>query len=128
MDPSQAKFTKEGLNVLHCYSYSTKDFIPAWESSPHILILTSDDDKQVDPKMSNAYQSAYPKNKRHLLEVVHYPGAGHLLEPPYTPHCRSCVNPYLGEDLMWGGTPSDHAAAQEDSWSRIQSFLRTHLS
>lgn len=25
----------------------------------------------------------------HLLTVLSYPGAGHLIEPPYTPHTRA---------------------------------------
>lgn len=25
----------------------------------------------------------------HLLTVLSYPGAGHLIEPPYSPHCRA---------------------------------------
>lgn len=27
----------------------------------------------------------------HLLTVLSYPNAGHLIEPPYTPHFRSTV-------------------------------------
>lgn len=26
--------------------------------------------------------------KKHLLTVLNYPGAGHLIEPPFSPHCR----------------------------------------
>lgn len=29
--------------------------------------------------------------------------------------------------MLWGGSREDHARAQEDSWQRIQDFLRKHL-
>jgi len=33
---------------------------------------------------------------RHLVEVLTYPGAGHLIEPPYSPHFRATnFNLYL---------------------------------
>lgn len=27
--------------------------------------------------------------KSHQLTILSYPGAGHLIEPPYTPHCQA---------------------------------------
>jgi hypothetical protein len=38
----------------------------------------------------------YPADKKHQIEMVKYPGAGHLLEPPYNPHCKGCINPTFG--------------------------------
>ena len=29
----------------------------------------------------------FPKEKTHNFEVISYPKAGHLIEPPYTPLC-----------------------------------------
>ena len=29
-------------------------------------------------------------------EVLNYPGAGHLIEPPYSPHCRACYTKIVG--------------------------------
>lgn len=37
-------------------------------------------------------------------------------------------NSVTGMDFLWGGNPKDHAAAQEDSWKRMQEFLKAHLS
>ncbi|KAK7104525.1 bile acid-CoA:amino acid N-acyltransferase-like isoform X2 [Littorina saxatilis] len=128
LDLNFAVPTEEGLSIRDCFPHTTDSFIPVWESSAHVLVLQSDDDNQVDPKLADVLYNLYPDDKRHLLEVMHYPGAGHLLEPPYSPHCRYCVNPTFGMDFLWGGNPSDHAVAQEDSWNRILKFLKTHLS
>ncbi|XP_061085002.1 peroxisomal succinyl-coenzyme A thioesterase-like isoform X1 [Conger conger] len=66
-----------------------------------------------------------------LLTVLSYPEAGHLIEPPYTPHFRSSnfILQYNREKvvLCWGGRPKLHADAQEDSWRKILQFLRLHL-
>ncbi|XP_076464834.1 acyl-coenzyme A amino acid N-acyltransferase 1-like [Babylonia areolata] len=99
-----------------------------WESSAHVLMLVSDDDQVVNVELADVCHSMYPEDKRHLMEVVHYPGAGHLLEPPYSPHCSFCFHPTWKLDIRWGGNPTDHVAAQEDSWKRILAFLKTHLS
>ncbi|XP_064846038.1 acyl-coenzyme A thioesterase 1-like isoform X1 [Oncorhynchus masou masou] len=67
----------------------------------------------------------------HLLTTLSYPGAGHLIEPPYGPHCRACtfvLQP--GQQrvvVLWGGLTKPHAVAQEDSWKKILDFLQEHL-
>ncbi|KAL4593552.1 bile acid-CoA:amino acid N-acyltransferase-like [Arapaima gigas] len=62
----------------------------------------------------------------HLLTVLAYPGAGHLIETPYSPHSRASY----GRDkriLLWGGRTKPHAEAQEHSWGEILAFLQHHL-
>ncbi|XP_078022218.1 peroxisomal succinyl-coenzyme A thioesterase-like [Epinephelus lanceolatus] len=59
-----------------------------------------------------------------------YPGAGHLIEPPYTPHSRASlwrVKPIKKAFLLWGGHPAPHAAAQEDAWKKILDFMESNL-
>ena len=49
----------------------------------------------------NAYKDLLaecPELKKGDIKVVEYEGAGHLLEPPYNPLCRSSVNKGIGED------------------------------
>ncbi|KAG7318904.1 hypothetical protein KOW79_017378 [Hemibagrus wyckioides] len=67
--------------------------------------------------------------KSHLFTRVSYPGAGHLIEPPYTPTCRTSTwaNRPTHTMIQWGGNLVEHAAAQEDSWSRILTFLESNL-
>nr|XP_033470136.1 peroxisomal succinyl-coenzyme A thioesterase-like [Epinephelus lanceolatus] len=67
----------------------------------------------------------------HLLTRLEYPGAGHLIEPPYTPHFR--VTNFRKMDtneiivMAWGGQTKPHSDAQEDSWKKILGFLEQHL-
>ncbi|KAI1891091.1 hypothetical protein AGOR_G00160330 [Albula goreensis] len=67
--------------------------------------------------------------KAHLLTRLSYPGAGHLIEPPYTPNVRSSLWTAKPIKVMtlWGGHPGPHAAAQEDAWKKILEFLDCHL-
>ena len=83
--------------ILFFQKAQTANLFQVLESSAHILTLVSDDDQQVDPKLADVYYNMYPEDKRHLMEVVHYPGAGHLLEPPFSPYCEFCVNPTFGQ-------------------------------
>ncbi|XP_076740058.1 peroxisomal succinyl-coenzyme A thioesterase isoform X2 [Maylandia zebra] len=67
--------------------------------------------------------------KSQLFTRLSYPGAGHLIEPPYAPCARVSLWRAKPEKLftLWGGHPAPHAAAQEDSWKRILEFMETHL-
>ncbi|XP_036415875.1 bile acid-CoA:amino acid N-acyltransferase-like isoform X2 [Colossoma macropomum] len=67
--------------------------------------------------------------KSHLFTRVSYPGAGHLIEPPYTPCARTSLWAKRPTKLFtqWGGKLAEHAAAQEDSWQRILGFLECNL-
>ncbi|KAL8622877.1 hypothetical protein ACOMHN_026998 [Nucella lapillus] len=120
-----------GLVLKEAWQYQgvTEGFIPLWEREDvHLLVLVSDDDQLLPAIATDLQHELYPQDNHHLLQVVHYPRAGHLLEPPYTPLCRVCYNTYFDEDLLWGGYVKDHAVAQEDSWRRILQCFEKHLS
>ncbi|XP_068168596.1 peroxisomal succinyl-coenzyme A thioesterase-like isoform X2 [Antennarius striatus] len=67
----------------------------------------------------------------HLLTVLQYPNAGHLIEPPYTPLTRASYFKSATSDkkaiALWGGQTVAHAHAQEDAWRKILVFLRENL-
>ncbi|XP_028430961.1 acyl-coenzyme A thioesterase 4 isoform X6 [Perca flavescens] len=67
--------------------------------------------------------------KSQLLTCLSYPGAGHLIEPPYTPNSRASLWSVKPEKLvtLWGGHPAPHAAAQEDAWKKILDFMERNL-
>ncbi|XP_036433189.1 peroxisomal succinyl-coenzyme A thioesterase-like isoform X2 [Colossoma macropomum] len=96
------------------------------------VLLVNGGDDQNWPAVESAEDMVRIMEKAgnlHLLQVLTYPGAGHLIEPPYTPHHRAS-NFVLGKDkvvMLWGGQPKPHADAQEDSWEKILAFLRQHL-
>uniref|UniRef100_A0A3Q4G2U9 Acyl-coenzyme A thioesterase 5-like n=1 Tax=Neolamprologus brichardi TaxID=32507 RepID=A0A3Q4G2U9_NEOBR len=103
--------------------------IPIEQAKGHFLFVASEDDLCWDSK---AYMDQMVERlKRHgkeKFESVSYPGAGHYLEPPYGPYCRSSFNVVLGKPALWGGEPKSHAAAEVHMWKKIQDFLRNHLS
>ncbi|XP_035245201.1 peroxisomal succinyl-coenzyme A thioesterase-like isoform X1 [Anguilla anguilla] len=96
-----------------------------------LLLVTSEDDISCSV-LENAAQikeGLQASNKSHLLTWVSYPGAGHLLEPPYSPHARISLWTMRPTKLMvcWGGHTAPHAAAQEDAWKKLLEFRECHL-
>lgn len=66
-------------------------------------------------------------NKKGQCTSLCYHGAGHLIEPPYTPHCKNSYHKTYRMDIHWGGDDEKHNKAQEDSWEKIKTFLRHNL-
>nr|XP_056707302.1 acyl-coenzyme A thioesterase 1-like [Euleptes europaea] len=101
--------------------------IPVEKSSSKFLFLSGQDDRnwQSERYCQEAVQHLQ-QNGRHV-EFYCYPGAGHLLEPPYLPLCRESIHKLFGLAMLWGGKWKEHAKAQEDAWQRIQNFFRQHL-
>ncbi|XP_028286752.1 acyl-coenzyme A thioesterase 4-like [Parambassis ranga] len=98
------------------------------------LMLVVGEDDQNCP----AYESAMDMKEMmeragnsHLLTILSYPNAGHLIEPPHTPHARSSSLRTIGSRHMlmalWGGQTAEHSRAQEDSWKKMLAFLRENL-
>uniref|UniRef100_A0A1A7XC34 Acyl-CoA thioesterase 19 n=1 Tax=Iconisemion striatum TaxID=60296 RepID=A0A1A7XC34_9TELE len=99
---------------------------------PLLLIVGEDDQNWC------AYESAMDIREMmekagngHLLTLLTYPKAGHLIEPPYSPHARSSLfrDTTTRQIMMalWGGQTLEHARAQEDAWKKLLVFLREHL-
>ncbi|KAM9807678.1 bile acid-CoA:amino acid N-acyltransferase-like [Neosynchiropus ocellatus] len=64
--------------------------------------------------------------KGHLVKILSYPRAGHILQPPYMP--LTTVTNAKGYGMqLWGGEPHPHSLAQEDSWRKTLMFLHEHL-
>ncbi|XP_010865410.2 acyl-coenzyme A thioesterase 1-like isoform X2 [Esox lucius] len=99
---------------------------------PVILIVGEDDQSWATVESAeDMTQMMRAAGNEHLLTTFRYPGAGHLIEPPYTPHVRASnfiVQPIRQKvTMLWGGYPKPHASAQEDSWEEILRFLQQHL-
>ncbi|CAL8386321.1 peroxisomal succinyl-coenzyme A thioesterase isoform X1 [Gadus morhua] len=98
-----------------------------------LLLVNGDDDQNwatTESAEDIANMMSVAGNK-HLLTTLTYPKAGHLIEPPFTPHIRASnfIVQHSKEKviMLWGGEPKAHAVAQEDSWKRILNFLKEHL-
>lgn len=106
----------------------SKYCFPIEKAHGHFLFVVGEDDKNLNSKV-HANQAT-----RQLMEcgkknwtLLSYPGAGHLIEPPYSPLCPASRMPYVMASVHWGGEIIPHAAAQEHSWKEIQKFLKQHL-
>ncbi|MCJ8744574.1 hypothetical protein PDJAM_G00120220 [Pangasius djambal] len=96
------------------------------------LLFVIGEDDLCCPSIENADEierRLHTAGKPHLFTRVSYPGAGHLIEPPYTPTCHTSVwaSQPTQSMIQWGGNLKQHAAAQKDSWPRILTFLESNL-
>ncbi|XP_048252121.1 acyl-coenzyme A thioesterase 2, mitochondrial-like [Haliotis rufescens] len=127
MDATKLKHTDEGVYLKDAACYDN-EVIPAWKNNAQILYLLGDDDGTWKTDHANIFMKTCPKEKRKTIEFVTYPGAGHLIEPPYMPLYRTLYHPVLGMTIVTGGHPEAHAAAQEDAWRRLLHFLQKHIA
>ncbi|XP_004483374.2 acyl-coenzyme A amino acid N-acyltransferase 2-like isoform X1 [Dasypus novemcinctus] len=121
------------MSIRHCQGgpwegLNRQSMLPVEKAQGPILFIVGDNDECL-------HSSVYAEQAMDQLwghgrssgRVLVYPGAGHLLEPPYGPLCYASWNPGLTSPLLWGGQPAAHAAAQEHAWGEIQKFFRQHL-
>ncbi|KAL1776795.1 bile acid-CoA:amino :amino acid N-acyltransferase [Sigmodon hispidus] len=106
----------------------SKYCFPIEKAEGHFLFVVGEDDKNLNSKV-HAHQATAQlvKSGKKNWTLLSYPGAGHLIEPPYSPLCSSSRIPFVIPNLSWGGQVIPHAAAQEHSWKEIQNFLKKHL-
>ncbi|KAL9979732.1 hypothetical protein ACROYT_G017439 [Oculina patagonica] len=147
---SDVKPLKDGKKIttedgrIWCYAFSTvttdyrppvskySAFTPVENISCPVLLICGTGDLNSDSETSQLIlDSLRAHGREHLCSILRYPEAGHLIEPPYSPHCYASYNGstkrFGDPHLVWGGETQAHARAQEDAWSKILSFLRRNL-
>ena len=96
--------------------------------SPILLICGEDDSSWRSTRMADLIVRRLDKHgKKYLCNVLRYHGAGHLIEPAYTPHCKTSYHKTYQMCIHWGGEAKLHCDAQEDSWKRIINFFLQNL-
>ena len=133
------KITDEGVILRYCMPSAKEIALPSAELSavtpveritcPVILVMGTDD-LCIDSEFTVGYISEQLKavGKESLCTVLRFPGAGHRIEPPYTPLSHvSYMKPYQ-QYWVLGGEPKSHALAQEISWHKILDFLHLNLN
>ena len=112
------------------YPYLT----PIENISCPLLLVYGTNDLFVNGDFSvNLIQDRLKKRGReNLCSVLRYRGAGHLIEPPYTPLYYASYTRNMGQwsgdfFLVWGGEMKCHARAQEDAWPKILAFLKRNI-
>ncbi|KAM3604024.1 uncharacterized protein V6R79_005454 [Siganus canaliculatus] len=134
-DPSRVIVTESGAwNIRHVMTNplaeeNKNSLIPIERAPGCFLFVAAEDDLNWDSKgfMEEMVERLKHHGKKNF-ESVCYPKAGHMMEPPYSPHCPSAVHGLVKNAVLWGGDPSIHAVAEVHMWKKIQDFLRTHLS
>ncbi|XP_068197419.1 acyl-coenzyme A thioesterase 6-like isoform X2 [Antennarius striatus] len=133
-DPSSVIHTESGAYILK-FAFANplaednkESLIPIEQAKAQLLFVASEDDMCWNSK---AYMDEMVERLKHHeknnFESVCYPRAGHMLEPPYGPYCRSCPAGTYPYQALWGGEPSGHVAAEVHLWKKIQEFFRVHL-
>ena len=99
------------------------DHIPIERSQAQILLIHGCDDQAYHYRHALYLADRIRKNGHDNYVVKLYPGAGHILCPPYIPLCRSAYNPFMGCPVVFGGDVRLHAVAQQSSWQDIIDIL-----
>ena len=105
----------------------TKIFTTPAFSLAKVLVVVGDDDKIVKADAYKKWLQSLPISELSNIELVVYPGTGHLIEPPYTPLFHTCYASLYGCAIRYGGITVPHIQAQENVWYKMQEFFRKHL-
>ncbi|XP_066492754.1 acyl-coenzyme A thioesterase 1-like [Tiliqua scincoides] len=102
--------------------------IPIEKAEGHFLFVVGEDDRIW--KSSLYAQIATECLRQHgkdNFKLLSYAGAGHQINPPFSPVCLVSLDRVLGVPILGGGEKRAHAHAQEHSWEKILEFLHFHL-
>lgn len=120
---------REYMDVGQDKEQQQKSMIPVENAQGQILFIVGENDECINSK--NFAEQCLDRLRHHGKSngrMLAYPGAGHLIEPPYSPLCYASWSPGFPFPVLWGGESVAHAAAQEHAWAEIQKFLRQHLA
>lgn len=121
-------YKEHGVCVCkQCWEYTKEDLIPIWNYDAKILSIVGEDDKLNPWECVQFLKDNLPPDKTDNFQIKSYKGAGHLIEPPFTPLCRMSYHKSYEAKFLWGGYPEPHAYAQEDSWRRILQHLHRYI-
>ncbi|XP_071373901.1 bile acid-CoA:amino acid N-acyltransferase-like [Centroberyx affinis] len=99
-------------------------------SCPLLYIVGEDDLSCASIDNANQIEETLKAvGRAQLFTRLSYPGAGHLIEPPYSPNARASLWSVKPKKLitLWGGHLAPHAAAQEHAWKKMLDFMRSNL-
>ncbi|XP_063864232.1 acyl-coenzyme A thioesterase 1-like isoform X4 [Scylla paramamosain] len=102
--------------------------IPIERADANFLFLVSCDDRNWKSEMfaDLAVERLRLAGKTNYT-VNKYPGAGHLLEPPYSTFCWASYHKMIRASMLWGGSLRPHIDAQVHAWNTLLTFLGKHL-
>lgn len=103
--------------------------VPIEKAKARFLFVASEDDLNWDSKgFVENMEDRLRQHGKDNFESVCYASAGHMIEPPFGPYCRSAFHGLLRFTVLWGGEPKAHSEAEVHCWKTIQKFFKTYLS
>ncbi|XP_045112613.1 acyl-coenzyme A thioesterase 1-like isoform X2 [Portunus trituberculatus] len=107
-----------------------KFIVPVERSNAAFLFIVGIDDQNVNSEYTT--QLLCQRLSKHSYskpyKVLSYPGSGHLLEPPYSPHCYASFQHSSMIALVWGGTVKHHTCGQVNAWNKTIEFFKHHIA
>ena len=115
------------LSLEELNNFEGKGMIPYFKrrNIAYMMIAGVDDHCLAADHFADLFRIQLEDSSHPNFTVLKYPGAGHLIEPPYGPN--NAKTKFSGSIMDWGGDAISHAVAQEDSWSKQMEFLFTNL-
>lgn len=103
--------------------------LPMEKSRAAFLFVVGADDRDVASEIHAQLACQYlaSHNYKYGYHVESYPGAGHLIEPPYSPHCFASFQHSAMGSICWGGSSKYHTLGQVQAWEKIRSFFWHHI-
>ncbi|KAM9798072.1 acyl-coenzyme A thioesterase 1 [Neosynchiropus ocellatus] len=103
--------------------------IPIERATSQFLFAFSEADRNWNSAFFGRQAAAHLKSHgKDNFRVVSYAEAGHFIEYPHLPCCRSTLHAAVGSAVRFGGEPKAHAEAQLDLWEQMEHFFKKHLS
>lgn len=136
--PLQALVANEAgaysIDMGSLFDNNNPTMIPVEEADDdtHFLVVAGEDDPWGFKSSLAPFRERMLQHGRRNLETVLYPGAGHIIEPPYGPLVQYSYQPHVpgrkgGIIMNWGGEPKATCEAQVDLWRRMQTFFLFHV-
>lgn len=133
-DMSKIRISKDGVFDIYETLDDPKDpanshcRIPIEKAEGHFLFVVGEDDRNWKSSLyaEIAIECLHQHGKDNFT-LLSYPGAGHQINPAFSPVCLIALDRVLGVPVLGGGDSRAHAYAQEHSWEKILEFLHFHL-
>ncbi|XP_006013635.1 acyl-coenzyme A amino acid N-acyltransferase 2 isoform X2 [Latimeria chalumnae] len=102
--------------------------LPVERARGQILFIVGEKDQNIACKACTEMTiQRMQKHGRSNYRMLSYPGAGHLIEPPWSPFCLVSWSRMYDAPVLWGGEGSSHARTQVEAWKESLDFLQHHV-
>ncbi|XP_060118628.1 acyl-coenzyme A thioesterase 1-like [Heteronotia binoei] len=102
--------------------------IPIEKAEGNFLFVVGEDDRNWKSSLyADIAIECLRNHGKDNFTLLSYPGAGHQINPAFSPVCPIALDRVLGVPILAGGDNRAHAYAQEHSWGKILEFLHFHL-